>query len=197
MDDHDDDYDYSEDADIPPHDGSSAEDDFNTPSWSWWFRHQEQFDKLIDDESARGAAILCRGYLEAALEELLLLRALNDFNARKQVGRALSFGLEEKIGTCGKLKLITEKTRAEADRIKQVGDRFAHRPTVTGAQDDVVKKLLEQMSGIAFFERTRELGFSERKTSVGILRLTLIDMLAQISDMVVKERERWRVQSEA
>jgi hypothetical protein len=181
------------DEELPPHDGSSAQDDFSdlsTPSWSWYFYHQEHLGELIKGESPRGAAVLCRGYLEAALEELLLLRALNDFSARKSVGRALSFGLDEKIATCSKLKLIRDKTRDDAHRLRQVGDRFAHRPDVIGAQDEVVKELLTQMSDSAPFIRPQG-----RMIPVEILEWTLVSVLSQISDRVATERELWKLRS--
>jgi hypothetical protein len=178
---------------IPPHDGTSAQDEFSaTMSWSWYFYHTEQLEALIGGESPRGAAVLCRGYLESALEELLLLHALNDFSARKPVGRALSYGLDEKISTCSKLKLIRDKTRDDAHRLRQVGDRFAHRPDVTGAQDEVVMKLLNEVSSKAVIKRV--LGKAS-KTPVGLLQWALVSVLSQISDRVATERELWKSRS--
>jgi hypothetical protein len=177
---------------IPPHEGTSAQDEFSAVSWSWYFYHIERLGALIGGESPRGAAVLCRGYLESALEELLLLHALNDFSARKAVGRALNYGLDEKIATCSKLKLIRDKTRDDAHRLRQVGDRFAHRPDVTGVQDEVVMRLLDEFGSKPSMRRILS---EEEITPVALLQWALVSVLSQVSDRVATERELWKTRS--
>lgn len=116
---------------------------FDRDPTAWWTGHFADILELMKGETLRGTAVLARGYMETVLDEFLLWHALRDPENRKDLAKAVAFGLDQKIRVCKDLGLVNEIARGYMNLIRLIGDRFAHHPELREFDDDDI--LLEHV----------------------------------------------------
>jgi hypothetical protein len=110
-----------------------------------WSTLAVQSSRMLLGESARGAAIVTRAYMEAFLEDCLQFWSSDKPQYSAKYSKVRHFGLQQKIDDCKKHQLVHPTTYEQMRLIKDIGDKFAHNFTIASFDDPRVAPLVAQL----------------------------------------------------